>query len=89
LCRDHTRQLLARAGGKGRFAEVARAVRDINTRLEWIPLDFGEPLRDFVPLGIQVRIGTIAPLVVTFGVDQDRRIVYVALPFDLLPKSGL
>jgi hypothetical protein len=40
-------------------------------------------------LGIQVRIGTIAPLVVRFGVDHARRVVYVTLPFDLLPKSGL
>lgn len=89
LCRERTRQLLTRALANGRFAEVARAVRDINTRLEWIPLDFGEPLRDFVRLGIQLRIGTITPLVVTFGVDEDRRVVYVTLPFDLLPRSGI
>jgi hypothetical protein len=89
LCREETRQLLARARAKGRFAEIAQAVRDIHTRLEWIPLDFGEPLREFEQLGIQTRIGTIAPLVVRFGVDHTRRVVYVSLPFDLLPKSGL
>jgi hypothetical protein len=89
LCREQTRQLLARAAAKGRFAEIAQVVRDINTRLEWIPLDFGEPLRDFPQLGIQVRIGPLAPLVVTFGVDEARRIVYVSIPFQLLPKSGL
>src|SRR5205085_63734 len=43
LCRDSTRQLLARAAAKGRSAEVAQVVRDVHTRLEWIPLDFGEP----------------------------------------------
>lgn len=89
LCRDETRQLLARAGAKGRFAEVAQSVRDINTRLEWIPLDFGEPLQDYVHLGIKEHIGVLAPLVVKYGVDEDRHIVYVSLPFDLLPNTGL
>ena len=61
LCRDRTRELLARARAKSRFAEVAQAVRDINTRLEWIPLDFGEPLRDLVDLRIQLRIAALKP----------------------------
>ena len=74
---------------KGRLAEVVQALRDMHTRLEWIPLDFGEPLRDLPHLGIQIRIGPVAPLVVTYGVDEARRIVYVSVPFDLLPKSGL
>lgn len=89
LTREHTKQLLERARAHGRFAEVALAVRDIATHLEWIPLDFGEPLRDLAHSGIQVRIGTIAPLVVTFGVDTDRHLVYVVRPFELLPRSDL
>jgi hypothetical protein len=88
-CRERTRELLQRAAAKGRFAEVAQAVRDIDTRLQWIPLDFGEPLQDFVRLGIKEHVGVLAPLVVKYGVDEARRIVYVALPFDLLPKSGI
>jgi hypothetical protein len=64
-------------------------VRDINTRLEWIPLDFGEPLQDFVQVGITEHIGVLAPLVVRYGVDDNRRIVYVSLSFDLLPNSDL
>jgi hypothetical protein len=89
LCQAHIAQLLARARAAGRFAEVAQAVRDINTRLQWIPLDFGEPLRYFAHLGIQKRIGTVAPIVVTFGVDESRRIVYVSVPFKLLRGSDL
>ncbi len=88
-CREHTRQLLARAIARGRFPELAQAIRDLETRLRWIPLDFGEPLRDFPALGIQVRNGTVPPLVVTYGVDEARRIVYVSVPFKLLPRSGL
>jgi len=86
LCRDETRQLLARAAAKGRVAEVAQTIRDINTRLEWIPLDFGEPLQDFVHLGIKEHIGVLGALVVKYGVDEGRRIVYVSLPFDLLAQ---
>jgi hypothetical protein len=89
LCREETRQLLARASAKGRFTEVAQSVRGINTRLEWIPLDFGDPLRDLAHLGLQELVGTVPPLVVTYSVDEARRIVYVAVPFKLLPNSGL
>jgi hypothetical protein len=81
--------LLARAKALGRFDEIAQILQDIHTRLEWIPLDFGEPLREFVQLGIKVYIGVLAPLVVKYGVDEARHIVYVTLPFSLLPKSGL
>jgi len=49
--------LLARAQARARLDEIAQTLRDIHTRLEWIPLDFGEPLRDFVHLGIKVHIG--------------------------------
>jgi hypothetical protein len=89
LCRDETRQLLARAAAKGRFAEVAQIVRDVNTRLEWAPVDVGDPLRDLVHLGAQERIVVLPPLVVAYAVDETRRLVYVSVPFKLLPKSGL
>lgn len=89
LCRDTTRQLLARAAAQGRFREVAQAVRDINTRLEWIPLDFGDPLNDLIHLGLVELLGVMPPLVVTYGVDKIRRIVYVSLPFKVLPNTGL
>jgi hypothetical protein len=88
-CREQIKQLLARAAAIGRFAELARCVRDVHTRLEWIPLDFGEPLRDYPQLGIRVFIGTVAPLVVTYGVDETRRIVYVSVRLKLLAGSGL
>jgi hypothetical protein len=88
LFRKQAKKLLVRAKTLGRFTEIAQVMQDINTRLEWIPLDFGEPLRDLVHLGLQERIGTIPPLVVTFAADEAKRLVYVALPFKLLPKSG-
>jgi hypothetical protein len=89
LCRETTRQLLARAVAKGLFAKVAQAVRDVDHRLHWIPMDFGEPLHDLTHLRITKYIGIIPPLTVKYTVDEDRRIVHVALPFDLLSRSGL
>jgi hypothetical protein len=80
---------LTRARLKGRLADVAQAMRDVDTRLAWVPLDFGEPLRDLVHLGIVVLTGVVPPLVVEYGVDEARRIVYVSGPFKLLPNSGL
>jgi hypothetical protein len=88
-CREQTRELLARAAAQGRFTEVAQVIRGIDIRLQWIPLDFGEPLRDLVHLGLKEHIGVLAPLVVRYGVDEARRIVYVVLPFGRLPRSGL
>jgi hypothetical protein len=81
--------LLGRAQARERFDEIAQTLRDIHNRLEWIPLDFGQPLKDFVHLGIKEHIGVLAPLVIKYGVDEARHIVYVTLPFGLLPKSGL
>jgi hypothetical protein len=57
--------------------------------LHWVPLDFGEPLQDYLELRIVELVGVVSPLVVKYGIDEDRRIVYISLPFGLLPKSGL
>jgi hypothetical protein len=88
-CREQTRHLLTRAAAQGRFTEIAHVVREINTRLEWIPLDFGDPLHDLVHLGLREHVGVLPPLVVTYAVDEARRIVYVSVPFKVLPRAGL
>lgn len=89
LCRETTKQLLVRAAALGRFAELAQVVGNLHLRLKWIPLDFGEPLRDLPDLGLRLCIGALAPLVVRYGVDEARRIVYVNRPFQLLSNTGL
>jgi hypothetical protein len=88
-CREEIRHLLVQARGKGRLAEIAQAIRDAETRLAWIPLDFGEPLRDLVAMRLQVFIGTIPPLVIEYAVAEARRLVYVTRPIKLLSNSGL
>jgi hypothetical protein len=86
-CREAAAKLLRRAKELNRYDEIAEAIRGIQKRLEWIPLDFGEPLHDYADLGIKELIGSVAPLVVKYGVDEARRIVYVVLPLSLLPKD--
>jgi hypothetical protein len=81
--------LLTRARATDRFQEIAQILRDIHIRLQWIPLDFGEPLKDFGYFAIEEHIGVVAPLVVKYGVDEFRHIVYVVSPFTTSPKSGL
>lgn len=86
-CRDGLQDLLDRTRTGKRYDEFAEAIRKIDLHLQWIPWDFGDPLRDYPGLGIQERIGTIPPLVVLFGVDEERKIVYVSRPFAPLPQA--
>jgi hypothetical protein len=88
LFRAQIKGLPSRVDLRLRLPEIVGALRSMHQRLQWIPLDFGEPLRDLVHLGLTECIATQPPLVIKFGVDESRRIVYVALPFDLLPHSG-
>jgi hypothetical protein len=88
-CRQETLELLARAAARGSLANVTQAIRAIEDRLRWIPLDFGEPLRDLVEMGLQDRLGVVPPLVVRFADDEARRLVYVLLPFEVLRNSGV
>jgi hypothetical protein len=89
LSREAIKELLERATDKGRMTEIAQVLRAIIRRLEWIPLDYGDPLRDLVHLGLQERSAVLPPLVVKFFVDETRRIVYVTTPLKLLPNTGL
>lgn len=88
-CRQQFQELLEQARAKGRLAEVCQAARDFYERLTWIPLDFGEPTTDYVHLGVVEMLGAAPPFVVTYCVDQPRRLVYVVVPCKLLPNSGL
>jgi hypothetical protein len=58
-------------------ARVLEAARAILARLESDPLEFGEPLRRLHELQLEKRVGAERPLVVTYAVDEQRRLVYV------------
>ncbi len=81
--------LLARARAVGQLDEVASAVRTIHGSLQTQPLVFGEPLYTLPNLGLRARQGSVRPLVVTYTVDEERRLVYVVRPLKPLQNSGL
>src|SRR5271167_4079032 len=80
-CREFIKQVLLRAANGGRLAEIAKTLRGLHARLEWIPLDFGDPLRDLPELGLLELIGCLPPFVVTYAVDEVRRLVYISRSF--------
>jgi hypothetical protein len=87
--RTALKELLQKAKGLGRKAEVAAAVKKIEGRLRTQPTTFGEPVYDLQHARLQVRSAIVGPLAVTYGVDEDNHLVYVVLPFKPLTSSGL
>jgi hypothetical protein len=63
------------------------ALKEFDRRLRVYP-QFGEPLADLTHESGQVWIGIIRPLVMRYGVFDERRIVMVATIPVLLPKSA-
>jgi hypothetical protein len=60
------------------------ALREFDRRLRLYP-QFGEPLTDLTREPGQVWIGTVRPLVMRYGVFDERRVVMVAAIPVLLP----
>jgi len=64
----------ARAGAGRRFLA---ALRRVTLRLESDPYDFGEPMYRLPALRMQLRCAVVPPLIIHFGVCEDRATVYV------------
>ena len=71
------KELHRRAKDKGYGTQVSSAVKSIVAALRAEPLQFGEPRFTLHHLSLEVRVGTIAPLVVIYGVQRERGIVFV------------
>jgi hypothetical protein len=85
---DALRALLKRALARGFGRQVVDAVRVIHERLQVYP-QYGEERRDLRTKGQKQWTMTIPPLVVDYVIDEEHRIVFVATPFRVLPRSGL
>ncbi|HZV07990.1 MAG TPA: hypothetical protein VE999_23100 [Gemmataceae bacterium] len=86
--RNGLANLIARAKERGLEAQVRAATRDIDYRLHIFP-QFGDPVIDLSLASSQMRIGTVAPLVVKYALYEDLRLVIVSIPIATLPHSGL
>jgi len=69
------RQIQRRAAREGRGEEVLSAFRHIAHQLQHDPGNLGEPLYRLPALRMQIRSVAIRPLVVDFGVCEDRPVV--------------
>jgi hypothetical protein len=66
-----------RAKEQGRGEAVLSAIRSIWYRLSFDPVEFGEPLYHLPALRLQVRHGAMGPLLIYFGVHEDKPLVFI------------
>lgn len=84
--RIELRSLAAAARKSGADAQFLTALKEIDKRLHIYP-QFGQPLCNMKLEQVQIWIGVVPPLVVRYALDDGRRLVMVATPFLLLPRS--
>jgi hypothetical protein len=75
--RSTIKKLSDEAKQTGHAAEFAATLRYIYERLTTDPSAFGEPLYTLKHLGLQMRHGGFASLIVNFAVDDERRLSYL------------
>lgn len=85
--RDSVRGLRFLARERGLKNELLHAIYEIEYRLKSEPTEFGEPLYRLGKAGLSVRVGVARPVVVMFGVDEKRKIVYVQDFAAMFPES--
>jgi hypothetical protein len=83
--RDRLKALAATARERGDGEAFLAALREFDRRLRLYP-QFGDPLIDLVAEIGQVRLGTVPPLAMRYGVIEERRLVLVAALPVLLPN---
>ena len=71
------RRIHRQAARRGQGKLVTRAFRQIVRRLRLHPFQVGEPVYRLPGLRMQIRRTIIRPLVVDFGVCEDRPLVFI------------
>jgi hypothetical protein len=82
-----TRALLLRAVQTGRGAEALAAYRGLIDALETRAREFGEPLYPLTHMQLQVRAGSIRPLMVNYAVHEEQPLVFIRY-FALMSDPG-
>jgi hypothetical protein len=86
--RKALRSLINKARDRGLTPPLYAAIKEIDRRLHLSP-QFGQPLRDLQLKPAQLWLGVVAPLVVHYMLDEEKRLVVVLRPPLPLPRSGL
>jgi hypothetical protein len=76
--REVIRQFTAAAGKAGTLQKAVAAVTELDRRLHIYP-QFGDPIMDLTVEAGQVYLGTVPPLVVRYGIYEERRLVLVTV----------
>jgi hypothetical protein len=84
---DEVAELINHAKGSARHPLLIAAARTIDYRLRVYP-QFGDPLRDLTTEPGHYRIGVVPPLVVRYVVYEERRLVCVVTPFQMLGRGS-
>jgi hypothetical protein len=71
------RRVQQQAVSEGRGEQALAAIREIARRLQLNPSEQGEPLYSLPALHMQIRSIAVRPLVVDFGVCEDRPLVFI------------
>jgi hypothetical protein len=77
VVRERLKQLADRAKQLGIGRAYLDSLRGLDQRLHKDPLHFGEALFRLKPAGLEVRVGGVRFLFERYGVDEQRRLVYV------------
>ncbi len=70
-------QLHEQANSSGRGQRIVAAYREIVRRLQHDPRVFGEELYTLPALNLKVRTAAIHPIVVDYGVHEEKKIVFI------------
>lgn len=81
------KELAAIARNRGDGEEFLAALREFDRRLQIYP-QFGDPLIDLHVEAGHIRLGTVPPLAMRYGVLEERREVFVAALPVLLPRRA-
>ena len=84
------RRIVEMAGETARRGDseaFAASLKEFHHRLCVYP-QFGDPLTDLTVEPSQIRIGTVPPLVMRYGLYEERRLVLVVALPELLPMSA-
>jgi hypothetical protein len=88
LVRRGVVELWNRAPSESVREQFVAALRKIHRLLEVYP-QFGEQLQDMSTRDQTLWIGTVPPLTLRYIIDEAHRVVFVVIPFQPLPNSGL
>jgi hypothetical protein len=84
-CRQRLKDLCLRAAEKGLGKEARGAAQTILARLRSDPCEFGGLLYTLHAMKLEIRVGIEAPFVVSYGVHQEKPLVFLR---DFAPLSG-